>query len=68
MIHDDAFAPRATYSVACPCGCGEAVALRYAGGFASTEAELEACSARRADGVRSYNVRKSAAMGFVRLA
>ena len=47
-----------TSSVHCPCGCGEAVSLTT-GGFATTTAEVGACSARRAEGVVSYTIRKS---------
>jgi len=51
--------------ITCPASheCGEAVSLDL-GGFGSTEATVGACSAMRADGVRSYTVRKSAALGF----
>lgn len=51
-----------TSLVACPC-CGETVTLT-AGGFATTTAEIEACSFRRAEGVVSYTIRKSEALAL----
>jgi len=47
----------------CPCGCGETVLL-HVGTFADTEVEVEGCTQRRADGIRSVNYRKSAAIAF----
>ena len=43
--------------------CGEAVSLDL-GGFSATSATVGACSEMRADGIRSYTVRKSEALGF----
>ncbi len=48
-----------SFSVPCPC-CGEIVTAHDAG-FTATTAEVEACSVRRAAGVVSDTVRKSAA-------
>lgn len=43
--------------------CGEGVSLEL-GGFAATEATVGACSRLRADGIASFTVRKSEAIGF----
>lgn len=48
-----------SFSVLCPC-CGELV-LAADAGFSATTVEVEACSARRAVGMVSVTMRKSAA-------
>lgn len=48
-----------TFTIACPC-CGEAVEARDAG-FAAVTVTVAACSARRAEGIASVEMRKSAA-------
>jgi hypothetical protein len=53
-----------TATIACPVdGCGEQVAVTSAG-FAATTVTLAACANRRAEGVTSYEVPKSIAMGW----
>jgi len=54
-----------TSLVRCPCGCGEAVTLSTPGGFAGTTAEVTGCSARRAAGIVSVTMRKSAGLDLV---
>lgn len=49
-----------TFEVRCGCGCGEAVKAHDAG-FSATTVEVAACSSRRAAGVVSVTMRKSAA-------
>jgi len=52
--------------IVCPAhngACAEGVTLEL-GGFSSTEATIGACSELRAEGITSYNVRKSEALGF----
>lgn len=52
-------------SILCPMRheCGEVVTIDL-GGFSATEAVVSACSVARAEGIRTYNVRKSIALGF----
>lgn len=49
--------------VVCDCGCGEAVSLDL-GTFSSTTCELGACSSRKAAGIASLTLRKSAGLGY----
>lgn len=55
----------ATQTILCPshAECGEAVTLDL-GDFHATKATVGACSRLRNAGVLSYEVRKSAALGF----
>lgn len=63
----------ASYAIECPCtlifqwleACTETVTVTFEGGFASTTAKVEACSAlRTSQGIVDYTVRKSTALGF----
>lgn len=49
-----------TFTITCPCGCGEAVEARDAG-FTATSVDVVACKRRRAQGVASVEMRKSVA-------
>jgi hypothetical protein len=49
-----------TFTIACPCGCGETLTARDAG-FTATSVEVDACSKRAGEGIASFNMRKSAA-------
>jgi hypothetical protein len=52
-----------TFSVSCPCGCGEVVTATDEG-FSATSCEVTACAKRRASGVVSDTMRKSVAYGL----
>lgn len=49
-----------TFTIACPCGCGQRVEAADAG-FAATTVTVAACDRQRAAGIASTTMRKSVA-------
>lgn len=49
-----------TFTISCPCGCGETLTASDAG-FTSTTVSVEACTKVRAMGIVSTTIRKSEA-------
>lgn len=51
-------------TLTCPCGCGQHVSGHDAG-FQATTVTVDACETRRAQGIRSVEMRKTAALALL---